>query len=67
MAYLELLDKGTSRIKGVQVRQFNILAAKMLKELVGSTFCPLGKEKIYIDIIGEATLHQRWCNIPAQD
>jgi chaperonin GroEL (HSP60 family) len=55
MAYLELLDKGTSRIKGGQVRQFNILAAKMLKELVGSTFCPLGKGKIYIDIIGEAT------------
>jgi chaperonin GroEL (HSP60 family) len=55
MAFLELLDKGTSRIKGGQVRQFNILAAKMLKELVGSTFCPLGKGKIYIDIIGEAT------------
>jgi archaeal chaperonin len=55
MAYMELLDKDTHRIKGGQVRQFNILAAKMLKELIGSTFGPLGKEKIYIDIIGEAT------------
>ncbi len=57
MTHLELLDKDTNRIKGgEQVRQFNILAARMLKELVESTFGPRGKEKIYIDIIGEATL-----------
>ncbi len=52
---MELLGNDTHRIKGGQIRQFNILAAKMLKELIASTFGPLGKEKIYIDIIGEAT------------
>jgi archaeal chaperonin len=56
MAHLELLDRDTNHIKGSKVRQFNILAIRMLKELVASTFGPLGKEKIYIDIIGESTL-----------
>ncbi|MBA3749583.1 MAG: thermosome subunit [Nitrosopumilus sp.] len=56
MTYLEVLDKDTQRTTGGQVRHYNLLAARMIKDLVLSSFGPLGKEKIYIDIIGESIL-----------
>ncbi len=56
MSHQEVLDKDTERTAGGQVRHYNLLAAKMIKDLVQNFFGPLGKEKIYIDIIGESTL-----------
>jgi chaperonin GroEL (HSP60 family) len=56
VSYTEILDKDTERTTGGQVRHYNLLAAKMIKDLVQNFFGPLGREKIYIDIIGESTL-----------
>jgi chaperonin GroEL (HSP60 family) len=52
---LELLSNDDRRTKGKDVREFNINAAKLIKGLIESSFGPQGNEKIYIDIIGEAT------------
>lgn len=56
MSHQEIIDKDTERATGGQVRHYNLLAAKMIKDLVQNFFGPLGREKIYIDIIGESTL-----------
>ncbi|MDP8907107.1 MAG: thermosome subunit [Thermoproteota archaeon] len=56
MSHQEIIDKDTDRTTGGQVRHYNLLAAKMIKDLVQNFFGPQGREKIYIDIIGESTL-----------
>lgn len=56
MSHQEIIDKDTERTTGGQVRHYNLLAAKMIRDLVQNFFGPHGREKIYIDIIGESTL-----------
>jgi chaperonin GroEL (HSP60 family) len=53
----QLIGRDTQRTTGKEnVRKYNIMAASMIKDLIEKCFGPNGKEKIYIDIIGEATL-----------
>lgn len=51
----EVISKDSFRTTGENVRKFNIHAVKLIKSIIGSTYGPLGMEKIYIDIIGEST------------
>lgn len=51
----EVISKDSFRTTGENVRKFNIHAVRLIKSIIGSTFGPLGMEKIYIDIIGEST------------
>jgi chaperonin GroEL (HSP60 family) len=52
---LELLSNDDRRTNGKDVRKFNIHAARLIKGIIERSFGPQGNEKIYIDIIGEAT------------
>jgi len=52
---LELLSNDDRRTNGKEVRKFNIHAARLIKGIIERSFGPQGNEKIYIDIIGEAT------------
>ncbi|MDR4491783.1 MAG: thermosome subunit alpha [Candidatus Nitrosocosmicus sp.] len=56
MSNLELLSNEDRRTNGKDIRKFNIHASRLIKGLIESSFGPEGNEKIYIDIIGEATL-----------
>lgn len=55
MSNLELLSNDDRRTNGKDVRKFNIHAARLIKGIIESSLGPQGNEKIYIDIIGEAT------------
>ena len=55
MSNLELLSNDDRRTNGKDVRAFNIHAARLIKGIIERSFGPQGNEKIYIDIIGEAT------------
>lgn len=55
MSNLELLSNDDRRTNGKDVRKFNIHAARLIKGIIERSFGPQGNEKIYIDIIGEAT------------
>lgn len=55
MSNLALIGNDTSRTTGKNVRKFNIHAARLIRGIIESSFGPTGNEKIYIDIIGEAT------------
>lgn len=55
MSNLELLSNDDRRTNGKEVRKFNIHAARLIKGIIERSFGPQGNEKIYIDIIGEAT------------
>ena len=53
----QLIGEDTQRTTGKEnVRKYNILAVRLIKDLIERCFGPTGKEKIYIDIIGESTL-----------
>ena len=53
----QLIGEDTQRTTGKEnVRKYNILAVRLIKDLIENSFGPTGKEKIYIDIIGETTL-----------
>src|SRR6185503_14820398 len=52
----QLIGEDTQRTTGKEnVRKYNILAVRLIKDLIERCFGPTGKEKIYIDIIGEST------------
>ena len=55
MSNLELLSNDDRRTNGKEVRKFNIHAARLIKGIIERSFGPQGNEKIYIDIVGEAT------------
>jgi chaperonin GroEL (HSP60 family) len=52
----QLLGEGTRRSKGDQARRYNLLAAKLIAELVKNSLGPRGLEKMFIDIMGEVTV-----------
>jgi chaperonin GroEL (HSP60 family) len=52
----ELLAEGVSRTNGSEARRYNLLAAKLIVEIVRNSFGPRGLEKVLIDILGEVTI-----------
>lgn len=52
----QLLAEGSRRSKGDQARRYNMLAARLIAELVKNSLGPRGLEKMFIDIMGETTV-----------
>ncbi len=52
----QLLGEGTRRSKGDQARRYNLLAARLIAELVKNLLGPRGLEKMFIDVMGEVTV-----------
>ncbi len=53
---VSLLGDGTRRSKGDQARRYNLLAARLIAELVKNSLGPRGLEKMFIDVMGEVTV-----------
>lgn len=51
-----LLGEDVRQSEGEQARRYNLLAAKLIAELIKSSLGPRGFEKMYIDLLGEITL-----------
>src|SRR5579872_6989996 len=51
-----ILGEGTQFSVGEETRRYNLLAGKLIADLIKTSFGPRGFEKIYIDLLGEATL-----------
>ena len=52
----QLFGDGVRRSSGAEARRFNLLAARLIADLVKGLLGPCGLEKIFIDILGEATV-----------
>ena len=52
----QLLGEGTRRSKGDQARRYNLLAARLIAELVKSSLGPRGLDKMFVDVMGEVTV-----------
>jgi archaeal chaperonin len=52
----KLFGEGVKRSKGGEARRYNLLAAKLIVDLIKNFLGPRGLEKMFIDILGEATL-----------
>jgi chaperonin GroEL (HSP60 family) len=52
----QLFGQGVKRTKGEQSRRYNLLAARLIAELVKNFLGPRGMEKMFIDILGEVTV-----------
>jgi chaperonin GroEL (HSP60 family) len=52
----QLFGDGTRRSKGDQARRYNLLAARLIAELVKNSLGPRGLEKMFVDIMGEVTV-----------
>jgi len=56
LAAVELLGDGARRSKGDQARRYNLLAARLMAEIVKSSLGPRGMDKLFVDIMGEVTI-----------
>ncbi|MDQ3873020.1 MAG: thermosome subunit, partial [Thermoproteota archaeon] len=52
----QLFREGVRRTKGKEARRYNLLAAKLIAEIVSGCLGPRGLEKMIIDILGEVTI-----------
>src|ERR671923_364988 len=52
----QLFGPDVRRSHGGESRRYNILAARLIAELVKSMFGPRGREKMFIDVLGEVTI-----------
>src|ERR687892_2240017 len=52
----QLFGEGVRRTKGSKARSYNLLAAKLIAEIVSNCLGPRGLEKIFTDILGEVTI-----------
>jgi archaeal chaperonin len=52
----QLFGEGVRRTNGSKARSYNLLAAKMIAEIVRNCLGPRGLEKIFTDILGEVTI-----------
>jgi archaeal chaperonin len=59
----ELLAEDLRRTKGGEARRFNLLAAKLIVEIVKNSFGPRGLEKVFTDILGEVTITKHGATI----
>ena len=51
-----LFGDGVKRTSGGQARRYNLLAARLISEMVSGLLGPRGMDKMFIDIMGEVTL-----------
>src|SRR4030042_2403818 len=51
-----VLKQGTTRSKGRETQRSNITAAKVIGEIVKSTFGPRGMDKMLVDTLGDVTI-----------
>lgn len=56
MAAFQLFGDGLRRSAGNQARRYNLLAARLIAELVKNSLGPRGMEKMLVDILGEVTV-----------
>ena len=59
----KLLAEGTQYSTGDEARRYNLLAGKLVADLIKSSFGPRGFEKIFIDIFGEVTISKNGSTI----
>ncbi|HET7147011.1 MAG TPA: thermosome subunit alpha [Candidatus Nitrosopolaris sp.] len=52
----QLFGQGVKRAQGKQSRRYNLLAARLIADLVKNLLGPRGMEKMFIDILGEVTV-----------
>ena len=52
----KFFGEGVKRSKEGEARRYNLLAAKLIADLIRSSLGPQGLEKMFIDILGEVTL-----------
>ncbi|MGC1928104.1 MAG: thermosome subunit alpha [Candidatus Nitrosopolaris sp.] len=52
----QLFGQGVKRTQGEQSRRYNLLAARLIADLVKNFLGPRGMEKMFIDILGEVTV-----------
>jgi chaperonin GroEL (HSP60 family) len=55
MTSSQLLGDGVARSSGNQARRYNLLAARLIAELVKNTLGPRGMDKMFVDLLGEVT------------
>lgn len=53
---MQLFGNGVKRTYGTEARRYNLLAARLIADLVKGFLGPSGLEKMFIDIIGEMTV-----------
>jgi archaeal chaperonin len=52
----QLFGEGVRRTQGNQARRYNLLAARLIADIVKSFLGPRGRDKMFIDIFGEITI-----------
>ncbi|HEY7508292.1 MAG TPA: thermosome subunit alpha, partial [Nitrososphaera sp.] len=52
----QLFGEGVKKLSGGEARRYNMLAARLMAEMVKSLLGPRGMDKIFVDIMGEVTL-----------
>ena len=52
----QLLGEGVARSSGDQARRYNLLAARLISELVRNSLGPRGLDKLFVDLLGEVTI-----------
>src|SRR3712207_2107771 len=52
----QLFGEGVRRTKGKEARRYNLLAARLIAEIVSNCLGPRGLEKMLTDILGEVTI-----------
>lgn len=52
----QIFKDGATRTSGGEARRYNMLAARLMAEIVKSLLGPRGMDKVFVDIMGEATL-----------
>lgn len=53
---MQLFGNGVKRTHGTEARRYNLLAARLIADLVKGFLGPRGLEKMFIDIMGEMTV-----------
>ncbi|MDW0314897.1 MAG: TCP-1/cpn60 chaperonin family protein, partial [Nitrososphaeraceae archaeon] len=54
--FRQLFGEGVRRTQGNQARRYNLLAARLIADIVKSFLGPRGRDKMFIDIFGEITI-----------
>lgn len=52
----QLFGEGVRRTQGNQARRYNLLAARLVADIVKSFLGPRGRDKMFIDVFGEITI-----------
>lgn len=52
----QLFGDGVARVSGNQARRYNLLAARLITEIVKNSLGPRGMDKMFVDILGEVTV-----------